>query len=387
MDVNFNRDIKTLIDSAPPPVMSGPPSLALFIGEVSAPSDAAAQRTWIYYLLRWLGPRLRSIEYTFTCGDAAGPVQQVLRVTSEGHLVGLRRLIVTNNQPEAGSYFEEHLRVLPTTCPHLEYLRLDHVALLNARLLSILMAMPALEHLELFAVGHKDTLQPKPAPIPVAWPAGKEPMCLKLWLLQASFISVLPFQHISKLRCDTLDMQATPDSTVAGETQKLRRLLELLQSKGAVLQVGRIMGSNLQGQWRAAGLSALTGPGCRIVFSNPRECSVFRMLLDAPDITAIARTWGSQLQRLILRCNLTPAAWAAMTASNFPGLKYLEGLNCRKAGYRVDSTGLQALCTRWPKDRQLWVTVRGSYGAACCAALQLVRLGASNDTDVRVTAG
>jgi hypothetical protein len=206
-------------------------------------------------------------------------------------------------------------------------------------------------------------------------------MCLKLWLLQADSTPALPFQHISKLCCGYLDMQATPDSTVAGETAKLRGLLELLQSNGAVLQVGRIMEPTSYGQWRAAGLSALTGPGCRIVFSNPRECMVANMLLDVADITAIARTWGSQLYGLIPKCTLTPAAWAAITASNFPRLALLSGLDASEADLSVVSTGLRALRMSWPRDRQLGVTLRGPPGEACCAALQ-----ACGRTNVRVTA-
>jgi hypothetical protein len=225
---------------------------------------------------------------------------------------------VTNNQARGWVDSEQLLRALPTTCPRLEYLKLDNVLLERVRLLPTFMAMPALEHLELFAVNYRTWAAP-PTPLPVAWPAGKEPMCLKLQMLEASSIPGLPFQHISKISCSNLHMQAEPDSTVASETQKLRGLLELLQSKGAVLQVGRITGSRSNGEWAAAGLSALSGPaGCHIVPCNPRGCMVANMLLDAPDITAIASTWGSQLTSLTLRCNLTPAAWAAITASKLP---------------------------------------------------------------------
>jgi hypothetical protein len=101
-----------------------------------------------------MGPHLSSIKYMYSSVDTAEV--QVLKATSEGHLTGLRRLFVTNNQAKGWRVLQEHFikhsKVLPTACPHLEYLRLDNVVLPDVRLLSGLMAMPTLEHLKLFAL-------------------------------------------------------------------------------------------------------------------------------------------------------------------------------------------------------------------------------------------
>jgi hypothetical protein len=162
-----------------------------------------------------------------------------------------------------------------------------------------------------------------------------------------------------------------------------RALLELLQSKGAVLQVGIIMGRG----WGAAGLSALTGPGCRVVFNTPFSCDLRAMLLDAPDITAIASTWGSQLTTLTLACRLTLAACAALTASNFPRLKSIKGLDCSDTDISVFSTGLEALCISWPRDRQLRVTVAKEPTVLTIPIIMACReaLQASGSTNVTVT--
>jgi hypothetical protein len=201
-------------------------------------------------------------------------------------------------------------------------------------------------------------------------------MSLRLKQLTASLIPALPFQHISKLSCAVLIMQATADSSAAGETQKLKGVLELLQSKGTVLQVGAVMGSESQ-YGVASGLSALTGPGgCHIVFSKPSWGWFSNMLLDVADITAIARTLGSQLVTLQLYCQLTPAALGAITASGFPRLRYLRGLCFGASECLPVSTGLVALCMDWPRDRMLEVSVRQSSLLtnpildACQAALQ-----------------
>jgi hypothetical protein len=173
--VKLIGDIETVSESAPP-VVTGPPSLALFMEEFTASTSAA--RAWLYSLLRWLGPRLRSIEYMCSDdsadsdSDSVEPVQQVLQAASEGHLAGLRRLFVTNSHVEALVAGLEvpktYLEMLPGTCPSLEHLRLDNVVLTDAQLLSVLMAMPALQHLELFAVDQEDSVQPEPAPL--QWP-------------------------------------------------------------------------------------------------------------------------------------------------------------------------------------------------------------------------
>jgi hypothetical protein len=86
---------------------------------------------------------------------------------------------VIHNHVKGYREFREQLKLLPTTCPHLEYLRLDNVVLPDVWLLSVLMAMPALEQLELFAVDYKDAWQPEPTPLPVAWPADKDRMRLE----------------------------------------------------------------------------------------------------------------------------------------------------------------------------------------------------------------
>jgi hypothetical protein len=367
MNVKLVGDMETLKEA--PPAVSGPPSVTLVMAAVTA-----GQPGWVYSLLRFLGPCLRSIKYTEYAAEA-GTVQQVLKAASEGHLFGLRRLFVKYESVKGWVVSKEYIEVLPATCPLLEYLRLDNVVLPDRRLLPILMAMPALEHLELYAAAQKEVFQAAATPLAIHWPGDKEPMCLKLQLLQASFIPALPLQHISKLRCETLEMQATPDSSVAGETQKLRRLLELLQSKGAVLEVGRILGSRTNGQWVSAGLSALTGPGCRIVFYKPMRCMVANMLLDVADITAIARTWGSQLYGLILKCKLTPSALAAITPSSFPRLTVLSGLYCSRSGYCAFIAALVALCMDWPRNQYLEVAVRQSthltepVATVCWAAL------------------
>jgi hypothetical protein len=204
------------------------------------------------------------------------------------------------------------------------------------------------------------------------------PLCglLGLQLLPASAIPALPFQHTSKLRCEILDMQLSAASTAAGETQKLRGVLEVLQAKGPVLQVGRIMGS-AAGEYHPAGLTVLlTGPASRIVFYPPFACNLYNMVLDVADIKAVAATWGSKLKVLTLRCKLTPAAWAAITASAFPQLKQLAGLYCAEGGRVAFSAGLAALCMDWPRTTSLNVTVHQSSNAieavimACRTALE-----------------
>jgi hypothetical protein len=372
------------------PQLAGPASITLgMAGIVTMSPDGEGQPDRIGSLLRRLAPRLRSIEYTCSNLNPADEVEQVLKVASEGVMPALKRLQLTHRPRVGWAVFEQYMRLLPAACPALQYLRLDNVLLPDQAMLPSFMAMSGLEHLELFALAPPSEWQPPSYPLKVDWPAGKDPMCLKLQLLSASSIPTLPFQHISKLRCEIMDMQSSADSTAAGESQKLRGVLEVLQAKGAVLQVGRIMGSALGGEHHAAGLSALlAGPASRIVFYRPLTCSLYNMVLDVAEIRAVAATWGSTLSLLTLKCKLTPAAWAAITAFALPQLKQLHGLYCAEGERCAFGAGLAALCMDWPRDRSLDVTVHPSSAAmepvitACRSALE-----ARGRTNVKITPG
>jgi hypothetical protein len=302
-------------------------------------------------------------------------MEQLLKVVNEGHLSCLTHLEVQAGGPKkvALSVPREQLNGLPESCPLLRELKLDLVLLPDPQLLAALMSMAALEHLEVLGV--KEPRGTPGTPLRVTWPAGKAPMSVKFYNLSVTFLQTLPLQHISKLRCDCLHMEASAESTVAGECNKVKQLQDFLRRRGASLETYRLIGRVKEGDLPVSGLSALSGPDSPLVLQSPRECCLYNMALSDSDIQAVAKTWGSGLQVLKLRCSLTPPAWAAITAASFPALDTLK-LQVH-AGAQPDAFAvhLAALCLDWPTGRTLKVAVQGQgeqanqVAAACRATL------------------
>jgi hypothetical protein len=333
--------------------------------DIRASTGIEDQPMQVAAVVQVLGKHLVRLRYSSDArtdtGAAQQEVMQLLKVAHEGHLPGVQHLTYDCRNTGLGWSIpeEEYVRSLPDQCPMLQILQMCNLMLPDVQLTARLMAMPSMHTLQVFsALPFLST--PPPVPVTADWPAGKARMQLVFNWVPISLLSTLPLEHVEKLTCGALDMDAAAGSTAAQQCSIISQALDLLRSRGVVLATNCVSGTMRNGAIiPPSGLSALPGPSRHLQVAQP--FTLCNQMLDAADMTAVTATWGSKVEALQLKvARVTPAAWAAITASAFPRLKHLTFSDLVICEY----LHLAALCMAWPQERKLRVTIQCPYQAA-----------------------